>query len=84
MKYEKPMAAVEHYALSQSIAACTIRISYLSSTCVIQDPDTPTETRSFAYIYRNYFSIDCTTNATIMQGNDSLCYHTQVNAMFTS
>lgn len=84
MKYEKPMAAVEFYSLSQSIAACTIRISYLDNNCVVKDSDTPVETRSFAYIYRDYFSIDCTKNATVMQGNDSLCYHTQVNAMFTS
>lgn len=84
MKYEKPMAAVEFYSLSQSIAACTIRISYLDNNCVIKDSDTPVETRSIAYVKRHLFSIECQQNATLMDGNDSICYHTQVNAMFTS
>lgn len=83
MKYEKPMAAVEFYSLSQSIAACTIRISYVDTDCVVRDPDTPTQTRSLAYIEK-YFTDVCVKNALAMNGNDSICYHTQVNAMFTS
>ncbi len=84
MKYEKPMAAVEFYSLSQSIAACTIKISYLDNNCVVKDPDTPPHTRSIAYVEKKYFTAVCLQDATVMQGNDSICYHTQVNAMFTS
>lgn len=84
MKYEKPMAAIEFYQLSQSIAACSIGISYLNRDCVISDNDTPDETRSIALLYPEYFSSPCVKNATAMQGNDFICVHTQVNALFTS
>ena len=84
MKYEKPMAAIEFYQLSQSIAACSIGISYLDRNCVINDDDTPAETRSIALFYPQYFSTPCEKNATVIQGNDFICVHTQVNALFTS
>ena len=84
MKYEKPMAAVEFYRLSQSIAACTIKISYLDWECVVKDNDSPPEMRSFAYLYHNYFSTPCDINCASIQENDKICVHTQVNAAFTS
>lgn len=83
-KYTKPMAAVEFYKLSQSIAACAIKINLLSNSCVVKDTDAPVEMRSFAYAYPEYFSTDCEINAALSQDNDTLCYHTQVNATFTS
>lgn len=84
MEYQKPMVAVEHYKLSQSIAACAIQINSLSNACVVKDKDSPPEMRSIAYLYSEYFSSDCQTNAATIQGNDSICYHTQVSACFTS
>lgn len=82
--YVKPLAAVEFYALSQSIAGCGIAVGLLDNKCVVSDSDTPDETRSFALIYPNYFSSSCYTDASNIQQNDSLCYHTQVAALFTS
>lgn len=84
IKYEKPMAAVEFYKLSQSIASCAIKINYLSNDCVVFDSDTPEEMRSVAFDYPNYFSTDCSTICTNNPDFDGLCYHTQVNATFVS
>ncbi len=86
MKYEKPMASVELYKLSQSIAACAIKISLMSNACVVADPDTPDETRGISYVISDYFLPigGCIEDATNTQDNESICYHTQVNAMFTS
>ncbi|MBQ9742049.1 MAG: hypothetical protein IJV88_00025 [Ruminococcus sp.] len=83
-QYIKPMAAVEFYKLSQSIAACAINISAVDNACVVADNDTPEEMRSFAILHQNYFSTGCLKNAATVQNNDSICFHTQVNATFTS
>lgn len=83
-KYQKPMVAVEFYKLSQSIAACTIKIGFLDNQCVVNDPDSPIEMRSLAYAYPEYFSTDCAIYYNNIQDNDSLCFHTQANATFTS
>ena len=84
IKYEKPMAAVEFYKLSQSIASCIIKINYLSNLCVVRDNDTPEQMRGIAFDNPNYFSTDCATVCTNNPDFDSICYHTQVNASFTS
>lgn len=84
MEYQKPMVAVEHYKLSQSIAACVIQINSLDNACVVDDDDTPPEMRSTAIYYPEYFSTGCIENAAYVQDNDSICYHTQVSAAFTS
>lgn len=84
MEYQKPIVAVEHYKLSQSIAACSIKINSLDNACVVYDNDTPNEMRSIAYLYPEYFSTPCQTNAATIQDNDSICYHTQVSSAFTS
>lgn len=84
LQYLKPMAAVEHYKLSQSIAACTIHINSLDNACVLNDDDTPPEMRSIAYTYREYFSLGCEINAAHIQENDKICVHTQINSTFTS
>ena len=83
-KYEKPMALVEFYKLSQSIASCDIHINSLDNACVIFDSDTPDEMRSYALDYEVYFSTQCAIVCTNNPEYDSLCYHTQVNACFTS
>lgn len=86
MKYQKPTAAVEYYKLSQSIAACSIHINALDNNCVVFDDDTPEEMRSYALSYPDYFSIGCAEVCTSPDhyDYDGLCYHTQVNACFTS
>lgn len=84
MEYQKPMAAVEFYHLSQSIAACAIRINLLSNACVVNDNDTPEQTRGNAFLYPNLFSTGCDTVCTNNPEYDGLCYHTQLNALFTS
>ncbi len=84
MEYKKPMVAVEHYKLSQSIAACVIQINSLVNACVVRDEDTPPEMRSIAYVFPEYFSVDCAINAAHIQDNDKICVHTQVSAAFTS
>ena len=84
IKYEKPVAAVEFYKLSQSIAACDIKINYLDNMCVVKDNDAPNEMRSFALNYPSYFSTMCDIVCTNNPDYDALCYHTQVNASFVS
>ena len=84
MEYQKPVAAIEFYQLSQSIAACAIKINLLSNACVVNDADTPDGMRGYAYVYPNTFSTSCDTVCTNNPDYDSLCYHTQMNATFTS
>lgn len=83
-KYEKPKALVEFYKLSQSIASCDIHIGLLNNDCVIYDKDTPELMRSYALDNETYFSTGCKIICTDNPDYDSLCYHTQVNACFTS
>ena len=78
------MAAVEFYKLSQSIASCAIKINSLSNLCVVMDDDSPEEMRSVAFDYPDYFSTECAIVCTNNPEYDGLCYHTQVNASFTS
>ncbi len=82
--YSKPVAAVEFYKLSQSIAACAIKISYLDNACVVKDNDTPIQMRSYALVDPLSFTSVCMDNMLLSPDNDSLCYHTQVAATFTS
>ena len=85
LPYEKPMALVEHYQLSQSISACAIRIGFNNNGCVRQDPDTPPEMRALAM--QNWFSYGmggCILHSTTGTTTDGICYHTNANATFTS
>ena len=78
------MAAVEFYKLSQSIAACAIKISYLDNACVVKDSDSPIQMRSYALVEPLSFTSVCVDNMLLTQDDDTLCYHTQVAACFTS
>ncbi len=84
MKYQKPLVAVEHYKLSQSIAACAIQINSLDNVCVRNDDDTPQQVRDSAFVFPELFSTPCEENAAHIQDNDSICYHTAISACFTS
>lgn len=82
MQYEKPLMRIDRYELTQSIAACGIKIGYSDSQCVINDPDSPEEQIYMAY--DNWFSTGCTFKPTAGEENDGVCYHTNANAMFNS
>jgi hypothetical protein len=92
LSYQKPLVAVERFELSQSIAACTIKIGFASNTCVQNDADTPPEMRSVAIQNPMYFADKCNEAGHFDVINDfvpgltkdQLCYHTQTNATFTS
>lgn len=92
LNYEKPMVAVEHFALTQSIAGCSIKIGFGSNACVQSDSDTPPEMRTLAIQYPMYFAENCNEAGHFDVINDyvpgvtqdQLCYHTQTNATFTS
>ena len=92
LHYQKPMVAVEHFSLSQSIAGCSIKIGFASNTCVQNDSDTPPEMLSIAVQNPLYFAEGCTeggqldviTNEIPGVPHTMLCYHTQTSATFTS
>ena len=82
-QYEKPMLAVEYYQLSQSIAACVTRINYQNSDCVKKDPDSTNQMKDLAW--DGYFVEGvCSQSPSGMDQNDSICYHTNASAAFTS
>ena len=81
MPYEKPMMAIERYELTQSIATCSLKIGFLNTECVINDPDAPLSMIDLAY--SGYFIQDC-ENVAPDTGNDGLCYHTSVTMAFNS
>lgn len=86
MKYEKPMAAVERYELSQAIASCITKIGPNgSNSCVRTDADTPPKMREWAT--HGWFVDDtCLPTAIVPIGTefDGICYHTQALATFQS
>lgn len=83
--YEKPMMAVEYYQLTQAIAACSTKISFLNSECVKNDPDATDLMKSLAW--DNWFTdaANCPSGfPSDMDGFDSICYHTNAEAAFNS
>ena len=80
--YQKPMFAVEHYALTQTVSSCAgIKINHTNALCVLEDPDSTNTMINWAH-HQGFIS-DCTKD---LSGNryDSICYHTSINAAFTS
>lgn len=81
-QYEKPLIAIEHYELTQSIASCGVKFNFLDKFCVIKDSDATTEMRNLAM--KGYF-IECTNVPSYGEDNaDSICYHTNTNVAFNS
>ena len=82
------MLAVEHYSLSQSIFSCVgIKINSVDSQCVLDDPDSTNLMRNLAH--RGGFLGECVTDedgGIDLSGHryEGICYHTNVNAAFTS
>lgn len=92
-QYEKPMMAVERYALTQAIAGCVRRIGFYSAECVQKDADATSDMKDLAWgtdiawFYGEacefdiafYIGTDGESN-----GEDGVCYHTNANAAFGS
>lgn len=81
--YRKPMLAVEHYSLTQSISSCVgIKINSVNAECVLKDPDSPNDMINWAH--RNGFIGNACATDLSGYRNDTMCYHTSINAAFTS
>lgn len=81
MRYEKPLVAVDHYKLSQSIAGCAYKVNYMDSGCFLGDPDVPAVIKSFAA--SGWFTAEgsCVVQAKAGETYDGICYHTQANGV---
>lgn len=82
--YEKPMLAIERYALTQSIASCATKIGFNDAACVLKDEDATSGMKRMAKNHYFATSNDCKK---VPSGNDQwdgICYHTQNNAAFNS
>lgn len=82
--YVNPMIAIEHYALSQAIAACATKIGFLDSECVLKDIDSTDQMRDFANVGFFTEKGECDSYAQGMDDFDAICYHTNANAAFNS
>ena len=81
-QYQKPMVAVEHYLLTQSISSCSgIKINSVNTDCVLGDPDSTNAMINWAH--HNGFLGPCQRDLSGYQF-DGVCYHTSVNAAFSS
>lgn len=80
--YEKPAVCVEHYAMTQAIAAsCTIKI-YNDPTLhadqdVLNDPDATNSMKNLARV-GGFVSFDGCTLALEGRVVDGICFHTSV------
>ena len=82
--YTKPLLAVEHYELTQTIASCATKIGFTNSGCVIKDPDATNQMKDLAL--SGFFTEQgsCDIYAIGMDGADKICYHTNASAAFNS
>ena len=83
-QYVKPMLVAEHFTLTQSIASCATKIGLSGSQCVINDPDATNQMKDLAYSGFFTGANVCDIYGVNMDGYDSICYHTNINATFTS
>lgn len=83
-EYVTPEIAIEHYEVTQAIASCATKIGFLSSECVKNDPDATTDMKDFAW--SGFFTDEggCENSAIDMDEYDSICYHTNASAAFSS
>lgn len=84
LKYEKPLIAVERYALSQAIASCPTKVGFGDNVCMAKDDDVPTLMQEMAS-YGYFGEGRCVMEATGYEDNyDGVCYHTNVGLLFCS
>ena len=83
-EYVTPEIAIEHYEVTQAIASCVTKIGFLSSDCVKNDPDATNRMKDLAW--SGYFTEQgkCDIYAIGMDEYDSICYHTNASAAFSS
>lgn len=82
-QYVAPALNIELYEITQSIAGCITKINALDSQCVLEDADSTDLMKSFAM--EGWFTAgNCDFEAAGMDGFDLICYHTSVQAAFTS
>ena len=84
MKYEKPMAAVDRYELSQSIAACFVNVNLASSACFLSDDDVTPQIKDLAA--QGFFvdPVGCLILTVEGATYDGICIHTSANGIFRS
>lgn len=82
--YVTPSICIEHYELTQSIAACDLKIGLMDSACVLSSPNATKDMKNYAM--SNWFlsNTACAVYAEGMQDSTGICYHTNANAAFTS
>ena len=87
--YIKPVFAVEQFALTQQIAACSaLKVNFQTSGCVLDNVDVndfniPGYFDLVTMAADGYFW-ECFKEPSQAQDSDLLCYHTSVNMAFTS
>lgn len=83
-RYVTPIITVEHYELTQSIAACKTKIGFLDSDCVKNDPDATNQMKDLAWsgFFTDFQS--CVEYPKGWDEFDKICYHTNANAAFNS
>lgn len=82
-KYVAPTISFEYYELTQTIASCSTNIGFKNSNCVINDSNATDQMKDLAYAGW-FISGACDDSAEGMDVYDSICYHTNVNAAFSS
>ena len=83
--YVTPVIAVEHYELTQSIAACVKRFNLLEAACIVDDEHATEHMKDLAWDGW-FISGNCTNNEIPinMGAEDGFCYHTNASAAFVS
>ena len=82
--YEKPLVAIEYFELTQTIASCNIKIGFLDSACVRNDPDATSEMKNLAMQFYFASGTCAKSYGPGANPNDGVCYHTNLNAAFNS
>lgn len=80
--YVTPVIVMESFSVTQSIAACGIKINVLDENCVLNDSDSTQYMKDMAH-YAGWF-MECEQMATGMDPTDGFCYNTSANATFNS
>lgn len=89
-RYEKPALCVERYALTQTIAACSgIKImddpALPGPQDVLNDPNATNAMKTAARRGGFLTATDgCRIELMGTTGSDGICYHTNINAAFSS
>lgn len=82
-KYQKPKILLEHFELTQQIASCGgIKINFNNAACVLNAPGATNQMKDLAMI--GFFSGYENGCAMVASDGYAVCFHTNVNMVFTS